>query len=197
MTSHENWSADDLIMIDSSSSAFCVDFKDKRHFGKINFKIFSGSLCSWVSWIRRLGQVKMCGIATGTKNWQIAIPSITSKGHTTNFSGGSNLNSIYLKDQHTWYWWKSPPWLAVYGRYGHLRYYYHCHLYAILFEIPIIQCFNYPDYFRIVLTAPPHLLQEACKRIKEMCDEIVEECSSLWSLSSVSSVSQTARADCV
>lgn len=34
-------------------------------------------------------------------------------------------------------------------------------------------CFQYPNFFRIVLTVPPHLLQEACSRIKEFCDEII------------------------
>ena len=28
------------------------------------------------------------------------------------------------------------------------------------------KCFNYPDYFRIVLTVPQEMLVEACKRIQ-------------------------------
>jgi len=32
------------------------------------------------------------------------------------------------------------------------------------------QCFDYPHYFRIVLTVPDDLLYEAITRIKEFCD---------------------------
>ncbi|KAH9502629.1 hypothetical protein Btru_073963 [Bulinus truncatus] len=32
-------------------------------------------------------------------------------------------------------------------------------------------CFQYPNYFRVVLTIPTEKVQEACDRIKEFCDE--------------------------
>jgi tyrosine aminotransferase len=31
------------------------------------------------------------------------------------------------------------------------------------------KCFNYPNYFRLVLTVPPKLLEEACDRMLEFC----------------------------
>ncbi|XP_066933991.1 tyrosine aminotransferase-like [Clytia hemisphaerica] len=34
-------------------------------------------------------------------------------------------------------------------------------------------CFKYPNFFRIVLTVPPHMIQEACSRIKEFCEEVI------------------------
>ncbi len=33
------------------------------------------------------------------------------------------------------------------------------------------QCFEYPDYFRIVLTVPEEMIVEACKRIREFCEK--------------------------
>lgn len=32
------------------------------------------------------------------------------------------------------------------------------------------QCFNYPNYIRITLTAPEHMIVEACNRIVEFCE---------------------------
>jgi tyrosine aminotransferase len=37
------------------------------------------------------------------------------------------------------------------------------------------ECFNYPGYFRMVLTAPEDILVEACQRIKEFCIKHSEE----------------------
>lgn len=31
-------------------------------------------------------------------------------------------------------------------------------------------CFNFPGFFRIVLTVPENLIIEACERIKEFCE---------------------------
>jgi tyrosine aminotransferase len=36
---------------------------------------------------------------------------------------------------------------------------------------PGYPCFFFPSYFRIVLTVPGHLITEACKRIKEFCED--------------------------
>lgn len=36
-------------------------------------------------------------------------------------------------------------------------------------SFPPFQCFDYPNYFRIVLTVPEGLMIEACDRIKEFC----------------------------
>lgn len=33
----------------------------------------------------------------------------------------------------------------------------------------LFQCFQYPNYFRIVLTTPEEMIQLACKRINEFC----------------------------
>lgn len=33
------------------------------------------------------------------------------------------------------------------------------------------KCFEYPNYFRVVLTVPQEKLEEACERIKEFCDD--------------------------
>lgn len=33
------------------------------------------------------------------------------------------------------------------------------------------QCFEYPNYIRIVLTAPEDMIVEACKRLEEFCDK--------------------------
>lgn len=33
------------------------------------------------------------------------------------------------------------------------------------------ECFDYPHYFRIVLTVPEDMLWEACIRISEFCDK--------------------------
>lgn len=33
------------------------------------------------------------------------------------------------------------------------------------------QCFDYPNYFRIVLTVPEDLIWESCIRIVEFCDK--------------------------
>ena len=33
------------------------------------------------------------------------------------------------------------------------------------------KCFNYPNYVRIVLTVPEHLLSQACDRILKFCDQ--------------------------
>lgn len=33
------------------------------------------------------------------------------------------------------------------------------------------QCFEYPNYFRIVLTVPEEMIVEACSRIREFCEE--------------------------
>ncbi|KAK2550460.1 Tyrosine aminotransferase [Acropora cervicornis] len=35
--------------------------------------------------------------------------------------------------------------------------------------VKVIQCFQYPNYFRIVLTVPAEMTQLACKRINEFC----------------------------
>lgn len=32
------------------------------------------------------------------------------------------------------------------------------------------ECFNYPGFIRLVLTAPEEILIDACKRIKEFCE---------------------------
>lgn len=36
-------------------------------------------------------------------------------------------------------------------------------------DISFLQCFDYPNFFRIVLTVPEEMLIEACDRIKEFC----------------------------
>ena len=33
-----------------------------------------------------------------------------------------------------------------------------------------LQCFLYPNYFRIVLTVPENKMKEACQRIREFCE---------------------------
>jgi len=35
--------------------------------------------------------------------------------------------------------------------------------------------FSYPDYFRIVLTVPSHIVEEACERIKDYCHEVIKQ----------------------
>ncbi|CAH0388834.1 unnamed protein product [Bemisia tabaci] len=37
------------------------------------------------------------------------------------------------------------------------------------------KCFDYPSYFRIVLTVPEHLLKEACQRIRSFCNKYYDE----------------------
>lgn len=32
-------------------------------------------------------------------------------------------------------------------------------------------CFEYPNYFRVVLTVPEEMMVEACQRIREFCAE--------------------------
>ncbi|XP_057291546.1 tyrosine aminotransferase-like [Hydractinia symbiolongicarpus] len=36
-------------------------------------------------------------------------------------------------------------------------------------------CFQFPDYFRVVLTVPRGMVEEACARIEEYCREIIEQ----------------------
>lgn len=36
-------------------------------------------------------------------------------------------------------------------------------------------CFDFPGYFRFVLTIPEHLIQEACQRIQDFCYEHYKE----------------------
>jgi tyrosine aminotransferase len=37
------------------------------------------------------------------------------------------------------------------------------------------ECFNFPGFFRIVLTTPKETLVEACKRMKEFCEKYYED----------------------
>ena len=39
---------------------------------------------------------------------------------------------------------------------------------------PGFPCFDFPGYFRIVLTVPKSLLMEACDRIKEFCADHIQ-----------------------
>lgn len=39
---------------------------------------------------------------------------------------------------------------------------------------PGFPCFNYPGYFRIVLTVPEEMIVEACVRIKEFCAKHIQ-----------------------
>lgn len=41
------------------------------------------------------------------------------------------------------------------------------------------KCFNYPDYFRIVLTVPQEMLVEACKRIQVNTNNPLTYCVSI------------------
>lgn len=37
--------------------------------------------------------------------------------------------------------------------------------------LPGFPCFNFPGFFRIVLTVPEDLIIEACERIKKFCEK--------------------------
>jgi tyrosine aminotransferase len=39
---------------------------------------------------------------------------------------------------------------------------------------PGFPCFNFPGFFRIVLTVPENLIQEACERIKKFCETHIQ-----------------------